>query len=215
MAQTLATKLQEITDTLALSQENVAWIVGATARSVSRWARHEAVPQRLSRQRLIELAYVAEAVGEVMRPSDANLWLITRTGSWPTTPRPSGFGMVISGQSLVSWTHSPTALLFERCRPLSLRNCSKRSIGWVSRRGVVSPSGTQLPVGTVSPGRALASTAADGIHPTSCRRSIPLSPGPLASPSFTGWPRVRVVGLLHSFPERCTIFRLPICRFST
>lgn len=77
MAQTLATKLQEITDTLALSQENVAWIVGATARSVSRWARHEAVPQRLSRQRLIELAYVAEAVGEVMRPSDANLWLMS------------------------------------------------------------------------------------------------------------------------------------------
>jgi hypothetical protein len=77
MSTALAAKLHEITDTLSLSQEDVGWIVGATARSVSRWAGQEAVPQRLSRQRLIELAYVAEAVREVMQPKDANLWLMS------------------------------------------------------------------------------------------------------------------------------------------
>lgn len=77
MATALATKLHEITETLALPREDVAAILGATPRSVSRWLSEEAVPQRLSRQRLIELAYVAEAVGEVMRPTDANLWLMS------------------------------------------------------------------------------------------------------------------------------------------
>jgi transcriptional regulator with XRE-family HTH domain len=77
MSTALATKLQEITETLALSQEDVGSIVGATARSVSRWASDDAIPQRLSRQRLIELAYVAEAIGEVMKPTDANLWLMS------------------------------------------------------------------------------------------------------------------------------------------
>jgi transcriptional regulator with XRE-family HTH domain len=77
MATALATKLHEINDTLALSQEDIASIVGSTARSVSRWASDEAVPQRLSRQRLIELAYVAEAVAGVLKRSDANLWLMS------------------------------------------------------------------------------------------------------------------------------------------
>jgi hypothetical protein len=77
MATALATKLHEITETLALPREDVAAIVGATPRSVSRWLSEEAVPQRMSRQRLIELAYVAEAVSEVLRPTDANLWLMS------------------------------------------------------------------------------------------------------------------------------------------
>jgi transcriptional regulator with XRE-family HTH domain len=77
MATVLATKLHEITANLALTQEDVASIVGSTARSVSRWVADEAVPQRLSRQRLIELAYVAEAVSEVLQASDANLWLMS------------------------------------------------------------------------------------------------------------------------------------------
>ena len=77
MATALATKLHQITDTLAMPREDVAIIVGSTARSVSRWISEEAVPQRLSRQRLIELAYVAEAVSVVMKPADANMWLMT------------------------------------------------------------------------------------------------------------------------------------------
>lgn len=73
----LVAKLHQIAHTLALSQEEVASIVGSTARSVSRWGSDDALPQRHSRQRLIELAYVADAVGEVMQPQDANLWLMS------------------------------------------------------------------------------------------------------------------------------------------
>jgi hypothetical protein len=77
MATALAAKLHLITDTLALPREDVASIVGSTPRSVSRWLSEDAAPQRLSRQRLIELAYVAEAVSEVMDPEDANIWLMS------------------------------------------------------------------------------------------------------------------------------------------
>lgn len=77
MATALATKLREITHNLAMPREDVAIIVGSTARSVSRWISEDAVPQRLSRQRLIELAYVAEAVSAVLKPADANLWLMS------------------------------------------------------------------------------------------------------------------------------------------
>lgn len=77
MATALASKLQVISGALALSQEDIASIVGATARSVSRWVSDDAIPQRNSRQRLIELAYVADAVAEVMLARDANLWLMS------------------------------------------------------------------------------------------------------------------------------------------
>lgn len=73
----LATKVRELTGSLKLSQEEVGVIVGATARSVARWVSGEAVPQRLSKQRLIELAYVAEALSEVIRGEDANLWMFS------------------------------------------------------------------------------------------------------------------------------------------
>ncbi len=77
MATALVTKLHEINETLGLTQEDIASLVGSTPRSVSRWVSDEAIPQRLSRQRLIELAYVAEAVGHVMKRADANLWLFS------------------------------------------------------------------------------------------------------------------------------------------
>ncbi len=73
----LATKVTELTGALKLSQEEVGVIVGATARSVARWANGDAIPQRLSKQRLIELAYVAEALGEVIKAEDANLWMFS------------------------------------------------------------------------------------------------------------------------------------------
>ena len=77
MATALATKLHHLTETFALTQEDVAEIVGSTARSVGRWATDEAVPQRLSRQRLIELAYVAQAAATVLEPDDAHMWLMS------------------------------------------------------------------------------------------------------------------------------------------
>lgn len=73
----LAHKVTDLIATLGLTQDEVGSIVDASARSVSRWSSGEVVPQRLNKQRLVELAYVAEAVTEVLPPEEANLWMFT------------------------------------------------------------------------------------------------------------------------------------------
>ena len=73
----LARKVTDLTDMLGLTQEQVGQIVDASPRSVSRWSAGEVVPQRLNRQRLVELAYVAEAATEVMPREAANEWMFT------------------------------------------------------------------------------------------------------------------------------------------
>lgn len=73
----LAHKVTDIIDHLGLSQEEVGEIVDASARSVARWTTGQVVPQRLNKQRLLELAYVAESVTEILPPAEANLWMFT------------------------------------------------------------------------------------------------------------------------------------------
>lgn len=73
----VATKLEVITDSTGLTYDDIGRIVDASGRSVSRWNSGAAEPQRLSRQRLLELAYVAEELREVLRPEDANLWIFS------------------------------------------------------------------------------------------------------------------------------------------
>lgn len=68
-------RVSSIADRLQLTQEDVGSIVGASGRTVNRWHTGDAVPQRTAKQRLIHLAYVAEALAEVLRPEDANLWI--------------------------------------------------------------------------------------------------------------------------------------------
>ncbi|MBA2640769.1 MAG: transposase [Nocardioidaceae bacterium] len=72
-----ATVPNELISTLGLTQEEVGEIVDASGRSVARWANGEVVPQRLNKQRLVELAYVAEAVSHVIPADRANLWMFT------------------------------------------------------------------------------------------------------------------------------------------
>lgn len=76
-AASLATKVSTIIDNLGLTQEEVGQIVDASARSIARWSAGEVVPQRLNKQRLLELAYVADAVTEVMPRENANLWMFS------------------------------------------------------------------------------------------------------------------------------------------
>jgi len=52
-------------------------IADASGRSVGRWLRGEVVPQKLNKQPLIELAYVAELVTEVLPAERVNLWMLT------------------------------------------------------------------------------------------------------------------------------------------
>ena len=73
----LAHKVTGLISTLGLTQDEIGSIVDASARSVSRWSTGDVVPQRLNKQRLIELAYVAEAVANVLPREHANLWMFT------------------------------------------------------------------------------------------------------------------------------------------
>lgn len=73
----LALKVTTIFDHLGLTREEVGEIVDASARSVSRWSLGEVVPQRLNKQRLLELAYVADAVTEVLPAEQASVWMFT------------------------------------------------------------------------------------------------------------------------------------------
>lgn len=77
VATALAHKVTDLISTLGLTQDEIGEIVDASARSVSRWSNGEVVPQRLNKQRLIELAYVAEAVTQVLPREHANLWMFT------------------------------------------------------------------------------------------------------------------------------------------
>lgn len=75
MSATLAAKVHELTDDLHMSQGEVGEIVGTSGRTVARWSAGDVAPQPGARRRLLELRYVADAVSEVIRPDDVNLWI--------------------------------------------------------------------------------------------------------------------------------------------
>lgn len=73
----LAQKVSGAMHDLGLTDDEVGSIVDASGRSVARWAAGEVVPQRLNKQRLLELAYVADALAEILPREHANVWLFT------------------------------------------------------------------------------------------------------------------------------------------
>lgn len=73
----LANQVSELMSTIGLTQEEIGSIVDASGRSVARWTKGEVVPQRLNKQRLVELAYVADLVTEVIPSDKVNLWMFT------------------------------------------------------------------------------------------------------------------------------------------
>jgi len=73
----VASKLDAITEATQLTYDEIGSIVDASGRSVSRWTRGGTEPQPASRQRLLELAYVAEELRGVLRAEDANLWIFS------------------------------------------------------------------------------------------------------------------------------------------
>ncbi|WP_454113684.1 hypothetical protein [Microbacterium maritypicum] len=76
-AANLATRVSSIIDHLGLTQEEVGTIVDASARSIARWSTGDVTPQRLNKQRLLELAYVADAVSEILPRDHANVWMLS------------------------------------------------------------------------------------------------------------------------------------------
>ena len=73
----LAHRVTDLISGLGLTQDEIGSIVDASGRSVARWSSGEVVPQRLNKQRLIQLAYVAEQVTTVLPRERANLWIFT------------------------------------------------------------------------------------------------------------------------------------------
>lgn len=73
----LAEKVSMAMESLGLSDDEVGSMVEASGRSVARWAAGEVVPQRLNKERLLELAYVADGLAEVLPRDHANTWLFT------------------------------------------------------------------------------------------------------------------------------------------
>lgn len=71
----LAAKVAQTTERLGITQDELARITGVTPRSVARYLSGQVVPQPLTKQRLLELAYVAEQISEVLKPEDVSLWL--------------------------------------------------------------------------------------------------------------------------------------------
>jgi hypothetical protein len=75
----IAVKVRTLSERARLSQEDVGHIVGASGRTVARWAAGETTPHRSAKERLLELSYVADQLVEVLglSPDDANLWIFT------------------------------------------------------------------------------------------------------------------------------------------
>lgn len=73
----LAYKVKGAVDSLGLSNEELGDIVGASPRSVHRWVLGEVVPQKLNKERLLDLAYIADALAEVLPRDHANVWMFS------------------------------------------------------------------------------------------------------------------------------------------
>ncbi len=73
----IAERVRYLSRTLELTQEEVANIVGASPRTVARWSAGVAAPQKLTRQRLLELVFIGEQLSRVLRAQDANLWIFS------------------------------------------------------------------------------------------------------------------------------------------
>jgi transcriptional regulator with XRE-family HTH domain len=74
----IANRVHAVSKRLSLSQDELADLVGASPRAVSRWSSGETSPQRMTKQRLLELVYVGDQLAKVLQPEDANLWIFSR-----------------------------------------------------------------------------------------------------------------------------------------
>ncbi|MEX0750062.1 MAG: hypothetical protein WD359_04560 [Dehalococcoidia bacterium] len=77
MPTAIAEKVRYLSDHLSLTQEEVAQIVGSSPRAVGRWSAGDVRPQKLTKQRLLELAFIGEQLASVLRPEDANVWIFS------------------------------------------------------------------------------------------------------------------------------------------
>ena len=72
-----ARTLERLEEKAGLSYEDIARVVGASPRSISRWAHGEADPRSRSRDRLLETTAVVTELSGVLVPDAAHVWLFT------------------------------------------------------------------------------------------------------------------------------------------
>lgn len=63
---------------LNLTQAEIARLLHVSPRAVSRWVAGASVPQKRTRQQVLDLAYLAERLSAVLRHEDINLWIFSR-----------------------------------------------------------------------------------------------------------------------------------------
>lgn len=71
---TITALVDELLDGKVVDSPDVARVVGATPRSVSRWSEG-ASPRRANEERLLELKAVVDLLRQVLRNEPARLWI--------------------------------------------------------------------------------------------------------------------------------------------
>jgi transcriptional regulator with XRE-family HTH domain len=79
MSSAVARKLGVICDRAGVNSREVAELLGTAPETVSRWRKGRAEPQRDKLERLLELEWLADQLGDVYpSPGDARMWLLSR-----------------------------------------------------------------------------------------------------------------------------------------
>ncbi len=73
----LSERLAAVMDHCNLNDRYVAEITGSSERTVARWRKDEAKPQRESLVRVYEFLEVGERLARVLRPEPAHRWLFS------------------------------------------------------------------------------------------------------------------------------------------
>ena len=73
----LGERLQRAADLVELDAADVARLIEANPRTVSRWLKRESEPRADARERLLELIVVLETLSQTLTPTAAHDWLFT------------------------------------------------------------------------------------------------------------------------------------------
>ena len=76
----LAERLERATSRLELEPTEIARLLEANPRTVTRWLQRAATPRPDARERLLEFIAVLEHLSAVLRPEPAHDWLFTPNG---------------------------------------------------------------------------------------------------------------------------------------
>jgi transcriptional regulator with XRE-family HTH domain len=77
-ANVIARKLGTLQQKGAMKASDVAEALGIRPETVSRWNQGKAFPQPDAERALLDLEYVVDRLGDLYRPDEARMWLLSR-----------------------------------------------------------------------------------------------------------------------------------------